>query len=69
MESEFIFFTKSNRGNIENGCHGNAGHGLCRFIIEGFIEKVILKGISHPEVELLFGNLLLISASLAVVGP
>ena len=32
------------------------------------IEKILLKGYSHPEVELLFGNLLLISASLAVVG-
>jgi len=37
-------------------------------ILKVLIEKVILKGISHPEVELLFGNLLLISASLAVVG-
>ena len=37
-------------------------------LLKVLIEKVILKGISHPEVELLFGNLLLISASLAVVG-
>ena len=37
-------------------------------ILKVLIEKVILKGISHPEVEMLFGNLLLISASLAVVG-
>ena len=37
-------------------------------LLKILIEKIILKGISHPEVELLFGNLLLISASLAVVG-
>ena len=37
-------------------------------LLKVLIEKVILKGVSHPEVELLFGNLLLISASLAVVG-
>ncbi len=32
------------------------------------IEKILLKGVSHPEVELLFGNLLLISAALAAAG-
>jgi len=32
------------------------------------IEKVILKGVPHPEIELLFGNLPLISAALAAVG-
>jgi len=37
-------------------------------LLKILIEKIILKGISHPEVELLFGNLLIISASLAVVG-
>ena len=33
-----------------------------------FIEKFILRGVPHAEVELLFGNLLLISAALAAVG-
>ncbi len=32
------------------------------------IEKILLKGVSHPEVELLFGNLPLISGALAAVG-
>jgi len=32
------------------------------------IEKIMLKGVPHPEVELLFGNLLLISAALAAAG-
>jgi undecaprenyl-diphosphatase len=32
------------------------------------IEKVALKGVAHAEVEMIFGNLTLISASLAVVG-
>jgi undecaprenyl-diphosphatase len=42
--------------------------GLVGLLLKVFIEKVILKGISHPEVELLFGNMLLISAGLALVG-
>jgi undecaprenyl-diphosphatase len=42
--------------------------GLVGLLLKVLVEKVILKGISHPEVELLFGNLLLISAALAVVG-
>ena len=32
------------------------------------IEKVLLKGTAHAEIEMIFGNLTLISASLAVVG-
>lgn len=32
------------------------------------IEKVVLKGMPHAEIEMIFGNLTLISASLAVVG-
>jgi len=32
------------------------------------IEKIMLKGYSHPEIELLFGNLTLISAALAAAG-
>jgi len=42
---------------------GVVGLGL-KFIIE----KVALKGVAHAEVEMIFGNLTLISASLAVVG-
>ena len=37
-------------------------------LLKILIEKIILKGISHPEVELLFGNLPLISVALAAVG-
>jgi len=36
--------------------------------LKAFIEKFILRGIPHAEVELLFGNLPLISAALAAVG-
>ncbi len=36
--------------------------------LKALIEKILLKGVSHPEVELLFGNLLLISAALAAAG-
>ena len=38
------------------------------FILKIAIEKVLLKGIAHPEMELLFGNLSIISGALAVVG-
>jgi undecaprenyl-diphosphatase len=37
-------------------------------LLKVIIEKIILRDTPHAEVELLFGNLLLISASLAVVG-
>jgi len=42
--------------------------GFVGVLLKVLIEKIILKGIAHAEVELLFGNLLLISASLAAVG-
>jgi len=42
--------------------------GLVGLLLKKIIEKVFLKGFSHPEIELLFGNLLIISAALAVVG-
>lgn len=37
-------------------------------VLKVLIEKIILKGVPHAEVELLFGNLPLISAALAAVG-
>jgi len=37
-------------------------------LLKVLIEKIILKGVSHPEVELLFGNLPLMSAGLAAAG-
>ena len=36
--------------------------------LKAFIEKLMLRGVPHAEVELLFGNLPLISAALAAVG-
>jgi undecaprenyl-diphosphatase len=42
--------------------------GFVGLLLKVLIEKVILKGVSHPEVELLFGNLLLISGALAAAG-
>jgi undecaprenyl-diphosphatase len=42
--------------------------GFVGLTLKVLIEKILLKGVSHPEVELLFGNLLLISAALAIVG-
>lgn len=37
-------------------------------ILQKVIEKIVLKGAAHAEVEQLFGNLLLIASSLALVG-
>jgi len=42
--------------------------GFVGVVLKVLIEKIFLKGLSHPEVELLFGNLLIISGALAVVG-
>jgi undecaprenyl-diphosphatase len=42
--------------------------GFVGLSLKVIIEKILLKGVSHPEVELLFGNLLLISAALAAAG-
>jgi undecaprenyl-diphosphatase len=42
--------------------------GFLGLLLKVLIEKILLKGVSHPEVELLFGNLPLISAALAAVG-
>jgi undecaprenyl-diphosphatase len=42
--------------------------GLVGLLLKVLIEKILLKGVSHPEIELLFGNLPLISAALAAVG-
>ena len=42
--------------------------GFVGLLLKVVIEKILLKGVSHPEVELLFGNLPLISAGLAAAG-
>jgi undecaprenyl-diphosphatase len=42
--------------------------GVIGFSLKFIIEKLFLKGIPHAEIELLFGNLVLISISLASVG-
>ncbi len=41
---------------------------LVGLFLKILIEKVILKGVSHPEIELLFGNLPLMAAALGAVG-
>jgi undecaprenyl-diphosphatase len=42
--------------------------GVVGMALKLLIEKVALKGMPHAEIEMIFGNLTLISASLAVVG-
>jgi undecaprenyl-diphosphatase len=42
--------------------------GVVGLVLKVLIEKIALKGTPHAEIEMIFGNLTLISASLAVVG-
>ena len=42
--------------------------GIIGFILKALIEKVILRDTAHAEVEMIFGNLTLISISLAAAG-
>jgi undecaprenyl-diphosphatase len=42
--------------------------GIVGLTLKQFIEKLILGDVPHAEIELLFGNMLLISAALAAVG-
>ena len=42
--------------------------GIVGLLLKKLIEKTILKGVPHAEIELIFGNLPLISAALAAVG-
>ena len=42
--------------------------GIAGLILKFVIEKVLLKGVAHPEIEQLFGNLPLIASALACVG-
>jgi len=48
---------------VATACTGAIG-----LVLKSFIEKIIFRHLPNPEVELLFGNLALISASLAAVG-
>jgi undecaprenyl-diphosphatase len=42
--------------------------GIIGLLLKSFIEKFMLRGVPHAEIELLFGNLTLVSVSLAAVG-
>lgn len=42
--------------------------GFIGLVLKVIIEKVFMKGIAHAEIELLFGNLLIISGGLAAAG-
>ena len=42
--------------------------GLVGVLLKVIIEKTLLKGVAHAEIEMIFGNLLLIAAALAVAG-
>jgi len=64
-------FFKSKQASLESIKYiaaATAATGLVGIILKIVIDKIILKGVSHPEIESLFGNLPLIAASLAAVG-
>ncbi len=42
--------------------------GVVGIILKTLIEKIFLKGVAHAEIEMIFGNMLLIAAALAAVG-
>jgi len=42
--------------------------GFVGLVLKVLIEKIVLKGVIHAEIELLFGNLTLIAVALALVG-
>jgi len=42
--------------------------GMVGLLLKVFVEKVLLKGVQHAEIELLFGNLNFIAAALAAAG-
>lgn len=55
-------------GSVKFIIAATAATAFVGILLKILIEKILLKGVSHPEVELLFGNLPLISAALAAVG-
>ena len=67
-KANFFKSQKVFRESIKLIIAATASTGFVGLILKVLIEKVFLKGVSHPEVELLFGNLPLISAALAAVG-
>lgn len=64
------FFSKGTilRDSIKQVITATILTGIVGFSLKLLIEKFYMKGIPHAEIEMLFGNLNLISASLAVVG-
>jgi undecaprenyl-diphosphatase len=64
------FFTTGRefRGFIKLLALATALTGIVGLGLKYLIEKIALKGMAHAEIEMIFGNLTLISASLAVVG-
>jgi len=79
MFAVIVFFWKSWRENFFKSSQvfiesfkllliATIATGVIGIFLKVIIEKIILKGVPNPEIELLFGNLYLISASLAGVG-
>ena len=79
MLAVIVFFWKSWKANFFNSPQAfgetvklimaaTIGTGVVVLFLKIFIDKIILKGASHLEIESLFGNLYLISGSLAAVG-
>jgi len=79
MFAVIVFFWKSWKENffsspqatgtaIKTMIAATVATGIVALILKVLIEKIILKGTPHAEIEDLFGNLLIIAGGLAVVG-
>jgi len=66
--TNFFASSKAALGTVKLIIFATAATGFVGLLLKVAIEKIILKGVSHPEIESLFGNLSLISAALAAVG-
>ena len=63
FQSRQAFFSFATLIVVATGCTGVVG-----LVLKAIIEKVVLRNAAHAEVELLFGNTILIAASLFAVG-
>lgn len=55
-------------GSVKLIAFATIATGFVGLVLKVLIEKIVLKGVAHAEIELLFGNLTLIAVALAVVG-
>jgi undecaprenyl-diphosphatase len=67
-KADFFRSKKAFQESIKLMIAATIATGFVGLALKAIIEKVFLKGVSHPEVEMLFGNLPLIAVALAGAG-